>query len=151
MVKEKEATVSGSTWVAELFQPGIYKRTQGRVVRQATFGALALILLIGAWRFSELNIESAHWVRYGIPVIVVVVGLWFAYRLVNLSNFADFLIAVEVEMTKVSWPSRDRLIRASIVVIFTIIFLAAMLAMYDLIWMQLLDFLGVTKSGPPGK
>ena len=36
------------------------------------------------------------------------VQTWFAYRLVNLSSFADFLIAVEVEMTKVSWPSRDR-------------------------------------------
>ena len=35
-------------------------------------------------------------------------------------QFADFLIAVEAEMTKVSWPSRGELVRSSIVVILVI-------------------------------
>jgi preprotein translocase subunit SecE len=62
---------------------------------------------------------------------------------VNLPKFADFLIAVEAEMTKVSWPTRAELIRGSVVVIVTLVFLAAMLTIYDLIWQFLLSRLGV--------
>jgi preprotein translocase subunit SecE len=46
--------------------------------------------------------------------------------------FADFLISVEGEMNKVSWPSRGELFRASIVVMLVIFFLAALLFFYDL-------------------
>ncbi len=56
--------------------------------------------------------------------------------------FADFLISVEGEMNKVSWPSRGELFRASLVVILVIFFLAALLFAYDavLTWMlQVLD------------
>ena len=73
---------------------------------------------------------------------VVVVGLWLCFRLVNLPKFADFLIAVEAEMTKVSWPTRHELIRGSVVVIVTLVFLAAMLTVYDLIWQRLLHDFG---------
>ena len=43
----------------------------------------------------------------GFRALLAVVGLWAAYRVVNLPAFADFLIAVEAEMNKVSWP-RER-------------------------------------------
>ena len=43
------------------------------------------------------------------------------FRLVNLPKFADFLIAVEAEMNKVSWPTRTELFRSSVVVIVTIL------------------------------
>ena len=47
--------------------------------------------------------------------------------------FADFLISVEGEMNKVSWPSRSELFRASLVVILVIFSLAAILYAYDLV------------------
>ena len=34
----------------EFLRAGVYKRSQGRIVRQVTFAALALTLLIGLWR-----------------------------------------------------------------------------------------------------
>jgi preprotein translocase subunit SecE len=37
-------------------------------------------------------------------------------------------------MTKVSWPTRDEVIRSSIVIIFLIFTLAGILAVYDLFW-----------------
>ena len=37
-------------------------------------------------------------------VAVLAFGLWLGYRIVNVPQFADFLIAVEAEMNKVSWP-----------------------------------------------
>ncbi len=74
------------------------------------------------------------------------VGGWLAFRLVNLPSFADFLIAVEAEMNKVSWPTRAELIRSSLVVIFSILFLTLVLYTYDTFWSVLLGRLGVAKS-----
>jgi preprotein translocase subunit SecE len=62
---------------------------------------------------------------------------------VNIPQFADFLIAVEAEMNKVSWPSRGELVRSAAVVIFVIFLLATVLFAYDLIWRQLFVFIGV--------
>jgi preprotein translocase subunit SecE len=51
-----------------------------------------------------------------------------------MPNFADFLIAVEAEINKVSWPTRGELFRASMVVLICIIMLALILYSYDIIW-----------------
>jgi preprotein translocase subunit SecE len=96
---------------------------------------------VGAWRFSELAHRPA--LKYAVPLALLVVGSWVVYRLVNLPRFADFLIAVEAEMTKVSWPTRHQLIRSSIVVIFTIVGFALLLWLYDTFWSFLLTHLGV--------
>ena len=97
----------------EFLRVGVYKRNQGRIVRQVTFAAMALALLIGLWRMILLlrgyGDSCPPWLCYGLPAVLAVVGLWAAYRSVNLPAFADFLIAVEAEMNKVSWPSRGEL------------------------------------------
>ena len=62
---------------------------------------------------------------------------WVSYRVVNLPSFADFLIAVEAEMNKVSWPTRGELFRASMVVLICIIFLAIILFGYDIFWQMI--------------
>jgi preprotein translocase subunit SecE len=82
--------------------------------------------------------------------VVFVLATWIAYRLVNMPRFADFLISVEAEMNKVSWPTRPELMRASLVVLFTIFFLAAVLFMFDLGWMWLFQRLGIQSAGPGG-
>jgi preprotein translocase subunit SecE len=81
--------------------------------------------------------------RYVVPVAVVFGGLWLAFRAVNIPRFADFLIAVEAEMNKVSWPSRSEMFRSAIVVIVTIFGLAFVLFGYDLIWQFGLHLIGV--------
>jgi preprotein translocase subunit SecE len=72
--------------------------------------------------------------RFLVPGILLAVGIWVSFRMVNTPSIADFLIAVETEMTKVSWPTRDEVIRSSIVIIFLIFTLAGILAVYDLFW-----------------
>ena len=58
----------------------------------------------------------------------------------------DFLIAVEADMNKVSWPSKGELIRSSVVVIFVIFMLAVVLFGYDVLWQYLFkNVLGVLK------
>ncbi len=138
MAKEKNAPAS-MIW-RDLFQPGLYKRTQGKYVRQATFAALAVVVLLAAWRFSEIYSEKPS-TAYGGATVIAVVGLWLSFRLVNLPKFADFLIAVEADMGKVSWPTRKELFRGSVVVIFTIVSLGFILIGYDLFWQGALSFI----------
>ena len=81
--------------------------------------------------------------QYVVPLVLLVVGFWVSYRVVNYARFADFLIAVEAEMNKVSWPSRTELVRSSLVVIFVIFALAIILFGYDLFWKFLFRNLGI--------
>jgi preprotein translocase subunit SecE len=121
----------------------LYKWNQGRVTRQVTFAALALILGIGAWRLSELITASVEGgsggpdlgvMRFLVPGGLLAASVWLSFRIVNLPAFAEFLIAVEAEMAKVSWPTAQEVFRSSAVVIFLIFALAFLLAAFDLFW-----------------
>jgi preprotein translocase subunit SecE len=139
------STARGSLW-GELLSASVYKRNQGRVARQLTFAALAAVISIGVWRLTQLLAvlygggaagmggEDYGVVRFVVPPVLWALGLWVAYRAVNVPWFADFLIAVEAEMAKVSWPTGDEVFRSSVVIIFLIFALAAILAGYDLFW-----------------
>lgn len=133
----------------ELFHAGLYKRNQGRIARQVTAAAVAIVIGVGAWSLSgwtsgqdALWINNP-WMRFGVPIMTALVGAWAAYRLVNVPAFADFLISVEAEMNKVSWPSRTELFRASVVVLCVIFILAFVLFVYDLFWRELLQLLDI--------
>jgi preprotein translocase subunit SecE len=139
MAKEKDVSLNGF-W-RDMFQIGLYKRNQGRIVRQLTFAALAIVIVLGAWRIGTYG--STSLTRIGIPCIIGAIGLWLSFRLVNMPRFADFLIAVEAEMSKVSWPTRKELFRGSAVVIVTIVVLATVLVVFDLFWQTLLHVMGV--------
>ena len=123
--------------IAGMFTASRYKRAQGKIARQATFAALVAVVGVGAWRLSEYSASDVMG-SYVTPLIVFVAGLWVSFRVVNIPRFADFLISVEAEMNKVSWPSRSELFRASLVVIVVIFFLAATLFMYDVVLKWLL-------------
>lgn len=143
----KEIAQAESTpLAAELFQASVYKPNQGRIVRQMTCLAVWVIVALGCWRLYATIAGSAETGSLMAPSIsagLLAVGLWFGFRLVNWPRFADFLIAVEAEMNKVTWPSKEELIRASIVVIFTIFFLAVTLFSFDILWQAIFTTIGV--------
>lgn len=133
-VSTGRSAIAPSIW-SELVAFGVYKRSQGRIARQATFAALAIAIALGVWSlYGFLAGRMPEAGRYATTVGVLVVGVWFAFRLVNIARFADFLISVEAEMNKVSWPTRLELVRSSIVVMVTIFGLATLLFVYDLFW-----------------
>ena len=140
MGKEKDASWNGF-WPV-MFQAGLYKRNQGRVTRQVTFAALAIVILLGALRMSQ-TFGATQLTKFILPGAVLVVGWWLSFRLVNMPRFADFLIAVEAEMSKVTWPTRKELFRGSVVVIVTLVSLALVLTVYDFVWGWLLHGLGI--------
>ncbi len=114
-----------------MFNASRYKRSQGRVARQLTLAAMAAMVAVGVWQLNSMG--GTYVQQYVTPLVVLAMGWWVSFRIVNLPKFADFLISVEAEMNKVSWPSRGELWRASIVVIIVIFFLAALLFTYDII------------------
>ncbi len=144
--------VNSRSFVGELFTAELYKRNQGRMVRQVTCLAIWLACILGAWRFYQTFMMDADlgagWqgatIKWAVPTLIFLVGMWVGYRLVNWPKFADFLISVEAELSKVSWPAWSELYRASIVVIFTIAFLAVLLFGYDFIWISLFQWLDIS-------
>jgi preprotein translocase subunit SecE len=141
----KERVMAANSLVGEMFQFGLYKPTQGRITRQATCGVLWLVSLIAAWRLYTMLYQYQA-LQIAIPTALVLLGFWASYRLVNYSRFADFLIAVEAEMNKVSWPSWTELTRSSMVVIFVMFALAAILLLLDGFWTFLFkNVLGILK------
>jgi preprotein translocase subunit SecE len=136
----------GGAVMAELFHAGLYKPSQGKGVRQVTFAAAAIMVAIGCYELYGWLAVNYSQLQFPVPLAILLVGVWICYRLVNVPKFADFLIAVQAEMNKVSWPSQQELVRSSIVVIVVIVLLAVVLFGFDLFWMALFQTIGVLKK-----
>ena len=149
MAKGEKASAGGGSFWSELFQFGLYKPNQGRIVRQLTFLAIALLALLAAYQLHRVRVlaELFDGARYMFLVGFGVIGVWLAYRIVNYSRFADFLIAVEAEMNKVTWPTRSELWKASLVVIFVIFAMAFFLYLFDIIWTFVFQAIGIRYVG----
>ena len=139
-----------STMLRELFQFSIYKRSQGKISRQVTAGAMMIAFAVAAWRMNDAMTGNEGWAfsgaRFVLPGIVLVLGCWFSFRIVNYPKFADFLIAVEAEMNKVSWPSKGELYRSSFVVIFVLLLMSGVLFAFDIIWRLLFQAIGIIQA-----
>lgn len=147
VAKQKEAIRGG--FFSGFFQVGMYKPNQGRIVRQVTFFAVLILVLMGAWEIAnwEWFAEMFNGAHYMFFAVIGAIGSWCAFRLVNWASFADFLIAVEAEMKKVSWPGKQELWRASLVVIFVIFAMAILLFGFDVIWTWVFEIMGVRYTG----
>jgi preprotein translocase SecE subunit len=89
----------------------------------------------GAYRAIPLMYQ----IHYTVPVVLSLMLIWFAWRVVNWPIFADFLIATEAEMNKVSWTSRQRLFQDTIVVLVTVTLLTLFLFVVDILWIKILS------------
>ncbi|MCE9532992.1 MAG: preprotein translocase subunit SecE [Planctomycetes bacterium] len=133
-----------------------YKRNQGLKVRRMTI--LGIIIVLGSGVYTLIHnrtITSENWTvtlpfvktsillipnaPFMIPLLLVALTIWFAWRVVNFPVFADFLIATEAEINKVSWTPRARLIQDTIVVLITLFIITAFLFVVDVFWGKLLS------------
>ncbi|MFM7316014.1 MAG: preprotein translocase subunit SecE [bacterium] len=141
-----------SKFFGNLVQTGQYKPTQGFTARTATAAALGLIMLGGLWQLHESlrNATTPQWAsspmsRLGMPGVIAVASGWFIFRLINYPVFAEFLIATEAEMNKVSWTTWSDLKRATTVVLVTVILMTSYLWLVDQVWSTLLTWIGVLR------
>lgn len=142
------STAAGASLTGELLSGQVYKPNQGRLVRQMTALAIWVVVAMASWSlygtlggYIGKSYPRAVWI---VPALTLLGGLWFGYRVVNWPRFADFLIAVEAELNKVTWPTKDELKRASVVVMLTILILASLLFFADVVWKLVFDTIGVT-------
>jgi preprotein translocase SecE subunit len=141
------------------FTIAAYKKNQGQRVRRGTM--LAILVLAGCGIYTllahdTLRTGAPNWevalpftggktlvllpnVQFTLPALVCAAALWFAYRIVNFPAFADFLIATEAELNKVSWTTRKRLIQDTIVVLTTVFLFTLFLFIVDIFWVNLLS------------
>jgi preprotein translocase SecE subunit len=75
-----------------------------------------------------------------IPLLLLAISLWLAWRIVNMPTFADFLIATEAELNKVSWTTQRRLVQDTVVVLVTTLLLAVFLFAMDQTWRVILSW-----------
>ena len=146
--KSDQAVVNESLFKT-LLSATRHRPTMGLVTRRTTMLTLFIVFGLGIWSLNiwakgnlggKLFSLDANITSY----ILLVASIWFSYRIVHWFKFAEFLIAVQNEMTKVSWPKRPELLRSSFVVILTMFLFTAALFGYDLIWQLLLRAIGIT-------
>jgi preprotein translocase SecE subunit len=114
----------------------IYKRGQGKYTRlYSAFGA-AIIVGLGCLRLYR-KLQAADlglWVETMVPAgLFVALGL-LIFWLVNKATVADFMIAAEGEMKKVSWSSRREIAVSTFIVIVVVVLVAVLLGAADLIF-----------------
>jgi preprotein translocase SecE subunit len=149
------------------FHASPYKANQGVRVRRGTMLALMTLGICGIitlishnalgssrhaandWEVIIPFTETASEILYVpllfhieivVPLILLVLLVWMSWRVVSWPLFADFLIATEAEMNKVSWTTRRRLFQDTIVVLVAVVLLTAYLFVVDIMWIKVLSW-----------
>ena len=112
---------------------GIYKRGQGKYTRLGSAFGAAIIAGLGCFQlYNKLQAADVGlWVQTMVPAGLFVVLSFLIFWFVNKPNAANFMIAAEAEMKKVSWSSRGEIVVSTFVVIVVVILLAALLGIVD--------------------
>jgi preprotein translocase SecE subunit len=151
---------TGERWMVALeeqgwFSPASYKRSLGLRVRRLTMLGILLVGCSGVYALHNQGALPASWTlsmpfdlgpvtvlrdaALVVPIVFVLLTLWVAWRAVNVPDFAEFLIATEAEMNKVSWSTRRRLMQDTVVVLLTTLIMTLFLLVVDLFWGWLLS------------
>ncbi len=111
----------------------IYKRGQGKYARLCSAFAIAIIAGLGCYQLNK-KLQAGDlglWVETMVPAGLFVILALLIFWLVNKPSLADFLIAAEGEMKKVSWSSRQQIARDTCIVIVVVIGMAVLLGTTD--------------------
>ncbi|MHC5074308.1 MAG: preprotein translocase subunit SecE [Planctomycetota bacterium] len=131
---------------------GIYKSGQGKYTRMLSSLGFGLIISIGCYRLYKtlqminwegwgLTQRASLWVSTMIPAVLFIVLTFLIFRLINKPNIADFMIAGEGEMKKVSWSSRKEIVASTFIVIVVVIVMGVLLGVADLFFRVFFNWL----------
>jgi preprotein translocase subunit SecE len=112
----------------------VYKRGQGKYTRLCSAFGAALVVGLGCLQlYKKLQAwDLGLWAETMVPAgLFVALGL-LVFWMVNKPTVADFMIAAESEMKKVSWSSRKEIAVSTFIVIVLVILLAVFLGVTDL-------------------
>jgi preprotein translocase subunit SecE len=127
----------------------IYKRGQGKYTRLwsglgagfvAGLGCLQLYQKLEAASWG-LSTRTTMWIATMVPAGLFVILSLVIFWLVNKPAVADFMVAAEGEMKKVSWSSRQEIFVSTFVVIVVVIIMALLLGATDITFSAFFNWL----------
>ncbi len=121
----------------------IYKRGQGYHTRLYSGLALFAIVAFGCYALHNKLQGTSIWIETLIPAGVCVILGSLIYWLVNKPNVANFLIAAESEIKKVSWSSRREIAVSTVIVICVVAIMAVLLLTADMSFQFLFRLIGI--------
>lgn len=127
----------------------IYKRGQGKYTRLCSAFGAAIVAGLGCLRLYQqldaadwnLSPRARLWVTTMVPAALFVVLSLLIFYLVNKPAIADFFIAAEGELKKVSWSSRKEIAVSTFIVIVVVIIMAMLLGTTDVGFYHFFDWL----------
>ncbi len=126
-----------------------YKKGQGYYTRLYSALAGFLIVAIGCYRlYQKLYSPDNIWVCTLVPGCICVGLTLLIFWVVNKPNIADFMIAAEGEIKKVSWSSRREIVASTTIVILVVLCMGFMLVGVDFFFQFLFRVLGVYPELP---
>ena len=127
----------------------VYKRGQGKYTRIGTFVGVMIVAITGAGALSAKLAGYAATrepvIRFGIPTLLAVAVAMLVFWIVNRAKSADFMIATEGEMKKVSWSSKKEITGSTKVVIVTTFMTAGLLFGVDMMFQFLFRWLKILR------
>ncbi len=129
----------------------IYKKGQATLTR--LIAAVIVVLLLGWGSYALFaGIYAENWTSSSIvsipgvglsitPAFLIALGVFVGggiilFRVLNRPNLVDLFIDTEVEMKKVSWPTRAEAWSSSMIVIVVTMIITVMLFVFDLVLNQ---------------
>jgi len=112
----------------------IYKRGQGKYTRIGSSIGAEIIIGLGCLQLYK-KLQAADlglWVETMVPVGLFVALSIVVFWIANKQSVANFMIAAEGEIRKVSWSSRKEIAISTFIVIMMVIIMAALLGTTDL-------------------
>jgi preprotein translocase subunit SecE len=115
-------------------------------------GGVAMAFVIGRYVWTQLSgTDLSRYIVFGVPLAVFAGVSALVLWIVNRPSSADFMIATEGEMKKVSWSSRREIIGGTKVVIATTLIMAVLLWTVDLAFGFFFNYINVLQiSGGAG-
>jgi preprotein translocase subunit SecE len=131
----------------------IYKRGQGYYTRLCSAVAAGAVVALGCFSLYR-KLEAIVFQNPTLKILIqsllplaIFAGLGFLiYWLVNRPLIADFMIAAEGELKKVSWSSRKEITASTIVVICVMLFMALFLLLVDVGLQKFFQWIGLIPS-----
>lgn len=121
----------------------VYKHDQGKYTRLGTGFGLVILIGLGCFQLYRLleGTDAGLWVTTMVPAGLFVALSGLSFWLINLPTVADFMIAAEGEMKKVSWSSRKEIAVSTFVVIVVVVVIAVLLGVADVIFQMFFTWL----------
>ncbi len=120
----------------------MYKRGQGINTRLWSGLTCFTISAIGCYRLYQILLSRTNniWLYTLAPSGVCAAIALLLFWLVNKPNIADFMIAAEGEIKKVSWSSRREIVASTTIVIGVVLSMGVMLVGVYFVFRSLFEF-----------